>query len=140
MDSLQLFNKTITGESYSNLFLCQQSIIEAKMRHFNKATCKSINESFHRGEAQMCGRENSKERSCYTFMSMIRINRTFGDRISPVLQDSVPDRGDSSLLLSSEHWVRDAKIPQLNCRQSSRLKMLHRIFFAFSHCNFRIFT
>ena len=31
-----------------------------------------------------------------TLQSMIRINRKFGDRISPVLQDSAPDRGDSS--------------------------------------------
>lgn len=46
VNTVQVFNKTISAKSISNFTRCQQSIIGPKMEHSNKGTCKSINEPF----------------------------------------------------------------------------------------------
>lgn len=98
INTVQVFNKTITAKSISNFTLCQQSITDPKMEHSNKGTCKSINEPFSCWETQMLGETQArgivKKGHATTLHSLIRINTKFGDGISAVLQDSVNDGGD----------------------------------------------
>lgn len=44
INTVQVFNKTITAESISNFTPCQQSIIGPKTGHGNKGTCTTTDE------------------------------------------------------------------------------------------------